>query len=87
MSENITENNTLLVEIGGHNVPFHLQDLVLQENIHPDKVNAVADLFISSDDFLSSLSSSDERLEEVIRRWDLLDHIQFEESFLSTSSN
>lgn len=62
------------VDIGSYNVPYHLQGLVLEYGIHPDRVCAVADLFESTDDFVRALRNADEaRLDEVEARWYRLD--------------
>lgn len=68
------------VDIGGYNVPYHLQGLVLEHGIHPDRVCAISDLFDSSDDFVASVASADSdslrreaRLDEVEARWARLD--------------
>jgi hypothetical protein len=62
------------VDIGGYNVPYHLQSLVLEHDIHPDKVCAIADLFDSTEDFFEALSGAktnrrEARLDEVEARW------------------
>lgn len=47
------------VDIGGYNVPYHLQGLVLEHGVHPDKVCAIADLFESDADFVSVMGAPD----------------------------
>lgn len=66
------------VDIGGYNVPYHLQGLVLEHGVHPDRVCAVADLFDSADDFVGAVQNADTnrreaRLDEVEARWARLD--------------
>jgi len=66
------------VDIGGYNVPYHLQGLVLEHGVHPDRACAVADLFDSTEDFVGALQNADTnrreaRLDEVEARWARLD--------------
>lgn len=66
------------VDIGGYNVPYHLQGLVLEHDVHPDRVCAVADLFESTDDFVGAVHNADTnrreaRLDEAEARWAKLD--------------
>ncbi len=44
------------VDRGGFNVMRHLVDLVDVEGIHPDTVNAMADLFVDADDFRQAVA-------------------------------
>lgn len=66
------------VDIGGYNVPYHLQGLVLEHGVHPDRVCAVADLFDSTEDFVGAVQNAgnsrrEARLDELEARWAKLD--------------
>ena len=70
------------VDIGGYNVPYHLQGMVLEHSIHPDEVCAVSDLFESTEDYERMRNNQsafvggrishvdlDPRIAEVDARW------------------
>jgi hypothetical protein len=66
------------VDIGGYNVPYHLQGLVLEHGVPADKACAIADLFESTDDFVHAIQDIDTnrrqaRLDDVEARWARID--------------